>query len=435
MIFSSRPSSSFIVLIAVFSIMPDNRETRASGLVAENGFRIAQAADADLTLEHLVCDASSAEAEARCFGKSKTGASLCYGRFFDCFAWQQEPPNTRVSHTHEATCSHLSANSVSTVLSKFSPSWRAVDPSHLDFELANSVFDGKQNSSIPTWDTGIMSVLKDPTWEDHVADFSIPPNIYTATSDFLLLVSNWIKKENFLAGRKHVLACNAIRSANKVWYGIGVYTVMELFFMAVRPGLPDFLRHSTLISIMGSNLWALLRPCIHEGVLAPTTEQRLRYMDWLYVWAKDRVFMSRRMSQLLDDFHLFIQQFSQDVLGKFASDESTTCRGDVDDLYDVFEPTLVEPALQAHPNFGSLIFDPHLLIVDRRRCGLLLGTSLQVCTGVVYQRQIITLDAGYLRVCGAKEDEDKDCADASPVKPKKRRLSADQKLALHSHQN
>ncbi|KAF8185339.1 hypothetical protein K438DRAFT_1765986 [Mycena galopus ATCC 62051] len=146
-------------------------------------FGIAQAADADLTLEHLV----------------------------------------------------LSADSVSTMFSKFSPSWHAVDPSRLDFELRNTHFYG---TKIPyrngTCVQGLYSndLLFQPTWEEHVADFSIPPNIYTATSDFLLLVSKWIEKEHFPAGRKHVLACDAIRSANKVWYGISVRTVMEFFFMA-----------------------------------------------------------------------------------------------------------------------------------------------------------------------------------------------------------
>lgn len=48
----------------------------------------------------------------------------------------------------------------------------------------------------------------------------------------------------------------------------------------------------------------LLRPCIHDGVLAPTRDQRLRYSDWLYVWAKDRVLMSTRMADLVDNFHV-----------------------------------------------------------------------------------------------------------------------------------
>ncbi|KAF8185371.1 hypothetical protein K438DRAFT_1766014 [Mycena galopus ATCC 62051] len=227
--------------------MPENKETKVSGLCGENGFQIAQAADADLTLEHLV----------------------------------------------------LSADSVSTIFSKFSPSWHAVDPSRLDFELGNTHFYG---TKIPyrngTCVQGLYSndLLFQPTWEEDIADFSIPPNIYTATSDFLLLVSKWIEKEHFPAGRKHV------------WYGISVHTVMEFFFMAGK----------------GSRLHV--------------------------------------PSELLDDFYvrhrfllaavcqLFLHQIFQDVLSKFNSNESTTCRGSVDYL-------LYMMSLSQHSsNFGSLIF-------------------------------------------------------------------------------
>ena len=31
------------------------------------------------------------------------------------------------------------------------------------------------------------------------------------------------------------LACEAVRGANRVWSGVGVYTVSELFFMAGKP--------------------------------------------------------------------------------------------------------------------------------------------------------------------------------------------------------
>ncbi|KAK7034410.1 hypothetical protein R3P38DRAFT_2466028, partial [Favolaschia claudopus] len=113
------------------------------------------------------------------------------------------------------------------------------------------------------WDTGIMSVSKDvrkfhvgmalvfkeyvlafvtidllfqPVWQDSFLDFVVPPDIYTHTTDFLVMVAEWIQDENWLD--VYVLACDAIRAANKVWYGIGVYTVMELFFLA---GLSPFI--------------------------------------------------------------------------------------------------------------------------------------------------------------------------------------------------
>ncbi|KAJ7038637.1 hypothetical protein C8F04DRAFT_1255922 [Mycena alexandri] len=209
-----------------------------------------------------------------------------------------------------------------------------------------------------------IDLLFQPTWVEDILNLYIPPNIYTSTSEFLALVAGWISSENLLSGRKNQLACNVIRDANKIWYGIGVYTVMELFFMA---GLSPFLTvyelfanpsrtarflaaFYTYIHVGESNLWPLLRPCIHDGVLAPTRDQRLRYSDWLYVWAKDRVLMSTRMADLVDNFH--------HILDEFDVSNTTVCRDTVNKLYDVFEPTLLEPALQPHSPFGALIFGP-----------------------------------------------------------------------------
>ncbi|KAK6984310.1 hypothetical protein R3P38DRAFT_344987 [Favolaschia claudopus] len=107
------------------------------------------------------------------------------------------------------------------------------------------------------------------------------------------MVAEWIQDENWLDGKRYVLACDPIRAANNVWYGIGLYTVMELFFLA---GLSPFITacelfsnpsrtarflaaYHTYIHVGDAGLWRLLSPCIHEGVLAPTTEQRLRKLS------------------------------------------------------------------------------------------------------------------------------------------------------------
>ncbi|KAK7041364.1 hypothetical protein R3P38DRAFT_2768692 [Favolaschia claudopus] len=215
------------------------------------------------------------------------------------------------------------------------------------------------------WDTGIMCVSKDvrkfhvgmalvfkeyvlafvtidllfqPVWRDSFLDFVIPPDIYTQTTDFLVVVAKRIQDENWL-------------------------NVMELFFLADPfiddlPGLSPFITacelfsspsrtacflaaYYTYIRVGEAGLWRLLSPCIHQGVLAPTTEQRLRYADWLYVWGKERVYMSIRMSRLLDSYNK--------TLEAYAAASEVTCRATVTDLFDVFEPTLVEPALEANP--------------------------------------------------------------------------------------
>lgn len=76
-----------------------------------------------------------------------------------------------------------------------------------------------------------LSMLQ-PTWATSLSDFKIPPSIYPSPLDYLVLVADWIEK--LLLKPRHVRACDAIRDSNTVFYGVGVYTVMELFFMAGR---------------------------------------------------------------------------------------------------------------------------------------------------------------------------------------------------------
>ncbi|KAJ7927920.1 hypothetical protein B0H13DRAFT_1598279 [Mycena leptocephala] len=198
-----------------------------------------------------------------------------------------------------------------------------------------------------------LDLLFQPTWATQISEFDIPPSILTSPARFISTVIKWIETENIFAGHKSKLACDAIRDANHVWYGIGVYTVMELFFLAgsfllynesraltkVYSGLSPFL-----------TVWELklLRPCIHEGFLAPTTEQRLKYANWLHVWGKERVLVSDRMSNLIDMFHETLNQSEEGGL--------PVSRNSLDSLYDVFEPTLIAGTLKRHPEFGPLIF-------------------------------------------------------------------------------
>ncbi|KAJ7663721.1 hypothetical protein DFH06DRAFT_1041932 [Mycena polygramma] len=377
--------------------MPETREAAAAALIAAIGLSMAQALSADLRVQQIVCDASQVEAEA--FGATE--------RARQGLPYVLEPTSTLVrgSLNHQAPVypQFLIPPSDSYPPTPYPPTLKSlvlcgVQSTHraLILNLGTSflMIQFLTHTSVQwypreRWESGVMSVSKDvrkfhvgmalvfadfvlafvtidllfqPTWANTIADFSIPPNIYTSPTEFLSLVATWIEDQNFLAGRKYKLACDAIRDAGEVWYGIGVYTVMELFFMA---GLSPFLTVGelfcnpsrtarflaafyTYIDNGESNLRYLVGPCIHEGVLAPTTEQRLRYADWLYVWGKDRVRMSSRMSELVDAFHAKLDEFS--------SHTSVTCRDTVEDLYDVFEPTLVATALHHLPNFAPLIF-------------------------------------------------------------------------------
>ncbi|KAJ6623729.1 hypothetical protein B0H10DRAFT_2187011 [Mycena sp. CBHHK59/15] len=194
--------------------------------------------------------------------------------------------------------------------------------------------------------------------------FLDPPNIFSSTGEFLVLVADWI--ESILLKPRYTCACDTIRDCNNIFYGIGVYTVMELFFMA---GLSSFLtlyevfsnpsRTARFLTAFYSyiaqseqDLWTLLQPCIHDGILAPTTDQRPRYADWLYVWVKERTLMPLRMAQLVDEFHLELE-----MLGSLPS------------LCNVFESTILGPGLESQMNLGHLIFgDDAWLLLGGRWC-------------------------------------------------------------------
>lgn len=75
-----------------------------------------------------------------------------------------------------------------------------------------------------------------PTWATSLTDFAFPPNIFTSPQDYLVLVAQWI--EALLLKPRHTRACDTIRECNTLFYGIGVYTVMELFFMAGKSSFP-----------------------------------------------------------------------------------------------------------------------------------------------------------------------------------------------------
>lgn len=48
----------------------------------------------------------------------------------------------------------------------------------------------------------------------------------------------------------------------------------------------------------------LIRPCIKDGIFAPTMEQRLTYKDWLHVHGKSCARLAARHTFLVDDYHV-----------------------------------------------------------------------------------------------------------------------------------
>ena len=45
-----------------------------------------------------------------------------------------------------------------------------------------------------------------------------------------------------------------------------------------------------------------MQPCIVDGVLAPTRNQRLGYKKWLHIYEKDLVFISPQMAKLQREY-------------------------------------------------------------------------------------------------------------------------------------
>lgn len=118
----------------------------------------------------------------------------------------------------------------------------------------------------------------------------------------------------------------------------------------------------------------LLRPAIHDGVLAPTQSQRLQYAYWLCVYGKDMVKCTRREAVLIDEyivcgftmfhftnFHWLYYLSDQGTLKRVQSSSEFFIRNGENSepplLYDVFEPNHIESALSRPAfNLGHLIF-------------------------------------------------------------------------------
>ncbi|KAJ7724297.1 hypothetical protein B0H14DRAFT_3004105, partial [Mycena olivaceomarginata] len=104
-----------------------------------------------------------------------------------------------------------------------------------------------------------------------------PSNFYDPGWEFLTAVTKWMQSR--LNADRNGLACEVIRAANNVFLGIGVYTVVEIFFLAgLSPFLTEaevFTNPSRVARFCGgyfeflhksrTDLWKLLRPAMKDG--------------------------------------------------------------------------------------------------------------------------------------------------------------------------
>ncbi len=57
-------------------------------------------------------------------------------------------------------------------------------------------------------------------------------DIYHNYTAFLELVAQWTSQRASMSSKRSGLVCEVMREASHVWFGVGVYTVCEILFMA-----------------------------------------------------------------------------------------------------------------------------------------------------------------------------------------------------------
>ncbi|TEB15755.1 hypothetical protein FA13DRAFT_1721077 [Coprinellus micaceus] len=193
-------------------------------------------------------------------------------------------------------------------------------------------------------------------------------DVFENFGDFLGALVAWIKGRRRSQALRTSLASEVIRNeegARKVWVGVGVYTVCEIFFLA---GISMFLNEKEVFdnasrtARLANAFWQfaykaqdlfmqvfisdfILRPdstCISpslvDNVLAPTQEQRELYVKYLFVFKKEITRLPTRMAQAVDNYHARLTIL--EALIKWRRDDRKAAK-----LLDFYEPSLTENAL------------------------------------------------------------------------------------------
>ncbi|KAJ3510969.1 hypothetical protein NMY22_g15802 [Coprinellus aureogranulatus] len=179
---------------------------------------------------------------------------------------------------------------------------------------------------------------------------------------FLEALVDWIERRRRSGALRTGLACEIIRmedGARRVWVGVGVYTVCEIFFLA---GISIFLTEKEVFdnasrtARLANAYWQFaynaqdlyitcISRCMVEDVLAPTKAQRKRYLRYLHVFRKQRTRLYARHADAVDKYNERLQQLSQGGTWQRDSPRSQ--------LFDYFEPSLLLNALflrTCHPS-------------------------------------------------------------------------------------
>ncbi|KAK7014556.1 hypothetical protein R3P38DRAFT_3000764, partial [Favolaschia claudopus] len=200
-----------------------------------------------------------------------------------------------------------------------------------------------------------------PTWaSSRAALLSAPTDFYSAEWAFFAGLATWIRTRRSSSIDRHGLATEAIRAAGDVFPGVGVYTVIELFFLAgLSPQLTEAevfdnpsrtarVAYRTYLHESETGLRDLIRPAIKDGLLAPTQQQRLAYINWLHVYAKDRSKIPARMAELVDDY--------VEKTAALSKQPEKWVRYNTPTVFDVFETSYHSTTLMLKPDLSQLIF-------------------------------------------------------------------------------
>ncbi|KAK7059561.1 hypothetical protein R3P38DRAFT_2836651, partial [Favolaschia claudopus] len=214
---------------------------------------------------------------------------------------------------------------------------------------------------------GMALIFKDhPTWaSSRAALLSAPTDFYSAEWAFFAGLATWIRTRRSSSSDRHGLAIEAIREAGDVFPGVGVYTVIELFFLAgLSPQLTEaeVFDNPSRTARVGLSYRTYLHesetgppsnsPAIKDGLLAPTQQQRLGYINWLHLgWA-----------ELVDDY--------VEKTAALSKQPEKWVRYDTPTVFDVFETSYHSTTLMLKPDLSQLIFG------SQRENGLILSDPL-----------------------------------------------------------
>ncbi|KAJ3559886.1 hypothetical protein NM688_g63 [Phlebia brevispora] len=208
-----------------------------------------------------------------------------------------------------------------------------------------------------------------PNWVHSAAELPYKlPDVHLDYEAFISEVAKWIEVRRASTSPRGGLAVTAIRDARTVFAGIGVYTVVEVFFLA---GLSVFLTEYevfncpsrvarlceafwTFVQLAYDGLADFLKPFYHGYVLAATNDQRLKFSQHMHVYGKTQTLIPSRMYQLYLDYTSVLHTSSACHPHRFI------LRDEIPQLFDVFEPTYVQQALEKSGrraiNLGHWIF-------------------------------------------------------------------------------